>query len=86
MAPYYRGLASYTSPLVTAESDKTLFEKMEKVNGEEPKRPDERLQEAEKTEGEVEISEALKARATYLTRISDKACGLQRIAVFSCLG
>jgi 26S proteasome regulatory subunit N7 len=45
---------------------------MEKENEEELKRLDERLEEAEKTEGETEIADALKARATYLTRIGDK--------------
>jgi len=33
---------------------------------------DDRLAEVEKTEGESEISDALKARANYLTRIGDK--------------
>lgn len=45
---------------------------MERENEEELKKLDERLQEAEKTEGESEIADALKARATYLTRIGDK--------------
>ena len=46
--------------------------RMEKENEEELKKLDERLEEAEKTEGETEIADALKARATYLTRIGDK--------------
>jgi len=45
---------------------------MEKANEEELKKLDERLAEAEKTEGETEIADALRARATYLTRIGDK--------------
>ena len=45
---------------------------MEKTNKEELEKLDERLAEAEKTEGESEISDALKARANYLTRIGDK--------------
>ncbi|KAH8116757.1 proteasome 26S subunit [Phellopilus nigrolimitatus] len=52
--------------------DKALLEKMEAANAEELKKLDERLQEAEKTEGETEIADALRARATYLTRIGDK--------------
>jgi len=52
--------------------DKGLLERLEKLNEEELKKLDERLAEAEKTEGESEIADALKARATYLTRIGDK--------------
>lgn len=52
--------------------DKALLERMEKANEEELKKLDLRLEEAEKTEGETEISDALRARATYLTRIGDK--------------
>ncbi len=48
--------------------------RLEKLNEEELKKLDERLAEAEKTEGESEIADALKARATYLTRIGDKVC------------
>jgi len=44
---------------------------------------DERLQEAEKTEGESEISEALRAKANYLTRIGhkEKAVEAQTLAL-----
>jgi hypothetical protein len=45
---------------------------MEKTNTEALEKLDERLKEAEKTEGESEISDALKAKANYLTRIGDK--------------
>ena len=45
---------------------------MEKTNKEELEKLDERLKEAEKTEGESEISDALKAKANYLTRVGDK--------------
>lgn len=68
MAPYYR--------IVTASSalapDAALLESMEKANKEELDKLEERLKEAEKTEGESEISDALKAKANYLTRIGDK--------------
>ncbi len=76
MAPYYRSLAASGSAISV---DKILLEKLEKANEDELKRLDERLAEAEKTEGESEISDALKARANYLTRIGDKVC---RIATF----
>ncbi len=45
---------------------------MEKSNAEELQKLDDRLAEAEKQEGESEISDALRARANYLTRIGDK--------------
>ena len=32
------------------------------------------LEEAEKTEGETEIADALKAKANYLTKIGKKVC------------
>ena len=40
------------------------------------KKLDEQLAEAEKIEGESEISDTLKARANYLTKIGDKVCFL----------
>ena len=69
MSPYYKYVtcASNISPV-----DKTLLAEMEAANEEELKKLDERLVEAEKIEGESEISDALKARANYLTRIGDE--------------
>jgi len=67
MAPYYRHITPVSFPL-----DQNLLDDMEKANEEELKRLDERLADAQKTEGESEISDALKARANYLTRIGDK--------------
>jgi len=49
---------------------------MEGANEENLKKLDERLAEAEKIEGESEISDALKARVNYLTGIGDKVCFL----------
>ncbi|KAI5121382.1 hypothetical protein M0805_001195 [Coniferiporia weirii] len=88
MAPYYRALISASQPLASPTSptspttsrhfqlplpeDKALLERMDAANEEELKKLDERLQEAEKTEGETEIADALRARATYLTQIGDK--------------
>ncbi|KAG6329909.1 hypothetical protein ID866_9180 [Astraeus odoratus] len=80
MAPYYRIVTS--SGALTA--DPALLESMEKANQEELKKLDERLEEAQKTEGESEISDALKARANHLTRIGDKvdaAVAAQRLAL-----
>ncbi|KIM58598.1 hypothetical protein SCLCIDRAFT_1218562 [Scleroderma citrinum Foug A] len=68
MAPYYRIVTS--SGALTA--DPALLESMDAANAAQLTKLDERLAEAEKTEGESEISDALKARANHLTRIGDK--------------
>ena len=73
MGPYYKSVTSASNILPL---DKTLLAEMEAANEEELKKLDERLAEAEKIEGESEISDALKARANYLTRIGDKVCFL----------
>jgi 26S proteasome regulatory subunit N7 len=74
MAPYYK---SITAVLSFLPQDQELLEKMEKTNADELKRLDERLADAEKTEGESEISDALRARANYLTKIGDKERSLE---------
>lgn len=71
MGPYYKSITSASNILLL---DKTLLAEMETANEEELKKLDERLEEAEKIEGESEISDALKACANYLTRIGDKVC------------
>jgi len=68
MAPYYRIVTSAAA----LPPDETLLAAMEKGNKEELDKLDQRLADAEKTEGESEISDALKARANYLTRIGDR--------------
>ncbi|KAK2459496.1 hypothetical protein APHAL10511_008480 [Amanita phalloides] len=80
MASYYKMIISAQSGLTL---DQILLEEMEKANEEESKRLDERLEEAEKTEGESEISDALRAKANYLTRIGDKdrAIAAQKLAL-----
>ncbi|KAF8967233.1 26S proteasome subunit RPN7-domain-containing protein [Flammula alnicola] len=74
MAPYYKSITATSSVILL---DQSLLDEMEKANEEELKKLDERLAEAEKTEGESEISDALKARANYLTRIGDKERSLE---------
>ena len=69
MAPYYKLITSSNSILPL---DQTLLTSLEKLNKEELDKLDERLSEAEKTEGESDIADALRARASYLTRIGDK--------------
>lgn len=78
MAPYYRSITSASSVLPL---DKALLESLEKANEDELKTLDDRLAEAEKTEGESEISDALKARANYLTKIGDKVKFLTLIVI-----
>jgi 26S proteasome regulatory subunit N7 len=71
MAPYLKQITSLpSSPL--NQLDPSILSALEKANEEELAKLDARLEEAEKTEGESEISDALKARANYLTRIGDK--------------
>ena len=71
MAPYLKQITSLpSSPL--HQLDPSILSTLEKANEEELAKLDARLEEAEKTEGESEISDALKARANYLTRIGDK--------------
>ena len=68
MAPYYKIVTSHSAlPL-----DQTLLDTMEQQNKDELQKIEDRLAEAEKQEGETEISDALRAKATYLTRIGDK--------------
>jgi 26S proteasome regulatory subunit N7 len=66
MAPYARFLA------IDGLIDEATLSAMEAKNKEELEKLDARLKEAEEIEGETEISDALRARATYLTRIGDK--------------
>lgn len=68
MAPYYRIVTSAG----ILPSDEAILESMEKANGEELEKFAERLAEAEKTEGESDIADGLRAKASYLTRIGDK--------------
>ncbi|TFK63027.1 proteasome 26S subunit [Pluteus cervinus] len=80
MGAYYRGITSTSSVLPL---NKTLLESLEKENAEELQKLDERLEEAQKIEGESEISDALKARANHLTRIGerDRAIEAQKLAL-----
>ncbi|KAG7088521.1 hypothetical protein E1B28_012505 [Marasmius oreades] len=79
MAPYYAA--------VTAKSilpiDSALLSSMQESNEATLKSLDEALQSAEATEGESEISDALKARANFLTRVGekDKAVDAQKLAL-----
>ncbi|KAI9446055.1 PCI-domain-containing protein [Lactarius indigo] len=68
MAPYYRlVVAANVLPL-----DQALLDGLEKENTAELERLDKVLKEAEETEGESDIADALRAKASYLTRIGEK--------------
>jgi 26S proteasome regulatory subunit N7 len=75
MAPHFKLLLSQ-SPAILPSSLLTdapgLIEKLEAKNKTTLEALNLRLEEAEKTEGETEISDALRAKAAYLTRIGDK--------------
>ena len=68
MAPYYKIVTSHSALTL----DQALLDTMEQQNKDELQKIEDRLAEAEKQEGETEISDALRAKATYLTRIGDK--------------
>ena len=88
MAPYYKSIfaaASSSTPASSSSSsastyalpaafkpDQALLKEMEAANTAELEALDARLADAEKTEGESEISDALKARAAFFARIGDK--------------
>lgn len=79
MAPYYKIVTSHSA----LQLDQTLLDTMEQQNKDELQKIEDRLAEAEKQEGETEISDALRAKATYLTRIGDKdrAVEAQKLAL-----
>jgi len=69
MAPWYKSIAECTTGL---KLDAALLDRLAAQNKTELDALDARLAEAEKIEGESEISDVLRARAAYLTRIGDK--------------
>ncbi|KAI0958093.1 hypothetical protein AcW1_006270 [Taiwanofungus camphoratus] len=79
MAPYYRVITAASElPL-----DQALLETMDKANKLELEKLDARLAEAEQTEGESDIADALQARANYFTKIGEreKAIEAQKVAL-----
>ena len=69
IAPYYRSITSATPPVLPV--DKDLLATMEKANEDDILKLNDRLEQAEKTEGEMEISDVLRGKANYLTRIGE---------------
>lgn len=77
MAPYFKlvlGQSPSILPSSSQASSKALLEKLEAKNKATLEELETKLTEAEKTEGETEISDALRAKANYLTKIGDKVC------------
>lgn len=75
MAPYLKLVLAQSSSVLTPASQssaKALLEKLETANKASFDKLAEKLAEAEKNEGETEISDALRAKANYFTKIGDK--------------
>ncbi|KAK7051099.1 proteasome regulatory particle subunit [Paramarasmius palmivorus] len=81
MAPYYQAVTALSTSILPVDSK--LLSSMQEANDATLKTLDEAVQSAEATEGESEISDALKARANFLTRIGekDKAVDAQKLAL-----
>ncbi|CAK5264725.1 unnamed protein product [Mycena citricolor] len=96
MGPWYRSLTQAPSPSSPVEPmasssstpspsitlDAALLEELEKKNNAELEKLDERLKLAQETEGESEISDALRARANYLTKIGDQDASTAQLLAF----
>ncbi len=78
MAPYYASL----SPSIVPQ-DAAVLEKMQEENTKTLAELDERLESAKKMEGESEISDALRARANFLTKTGERetAVDAQKVAL-----
>ncbi|KIO22312.1 hypothetical protein M407DRAFT_28185 [Tulasnella calospora MUT 4182] len=79
MAPYYMSLPPLTPPLLSQDD----LNKLKDANTKALETLDAALSSAYDTEGESEISDALRARANYLTKIGDKdkAVEAQKLAL-----
>ena len=73
MGPYYKIVTS-TNAL---PFDQSVLDALEAANAAELTKLDERLEEAQKQEGESDIADALRARANHFTRIGDKEQALE---------
>lgn len=79
MTPYLKLLLSQSQSVIpqTLISDaNALVKRLEDKNKAELEALDQKLKAAEETEGETEISEALRAKASYLTKIGEKVAFL----------
>ncbi|KAJ7197257.1 26S proteasome subunit RPN7-domain-containing protein [Mycena pura] len=74
--------ASAPSAPLVIPFDAALLEELEKKNATALEKLDERLKHAQETEGESEISDALRGRANYLTKIGDKDASAAQLLAF----
>ncbi|KAJ7756776.1 26S proteasome subunit RPN7-domain-containing protein [Mycena maculata] len=75
--------ASAATPTPTViPFDATILEELEKKNSAALEKLNERLKHAQETEGESEISDALRGRANYLTKIGDKGASAAQLLAF----
>ncbi|TFK17964.1 hypothetical protein FA15DRAFT_683411 [Coprinopsis marcescibilis] len=79
MGRWYKNTIAGASKTIGIDAELVNF--LESRNEEEVARLNETLEEARQREGDTEISEALKTRANYLTRIGDKRCLGSRIDI-----
>lgn len=69
MAPYMQTLPSSLTP-----PSSTLLSTLQTKNEEELKKIDAKIEDAEASLGETDVSEGLREKAGYLCRIGDKVC------------
>lgn len=69
MAPW---LAQDSLLSSTLDNDKSLYNELKKRNEEELAKLDEKIKDAEENLGETELSDALRAKASYLAKIGEK--------------
>ena len=72
MAPYLAFLTSDPSSSLVISPDPDLLARLQAKNTEKLAELDAKLDDAEKNLGETEMSDALRAKATYLARIGEK--------------
>ncbi|KAJ7090188.1 26S proteasome subunit RPN7-domain-containing protein [Mycena belliarum] len=73
---------STTAAPTVVPFDATILEELETKNAAALEKLDERLKHAQETEGESEISDALRGRANYLTKIGDKDASAAQLLAF----
>jgi 26S proteasome regulatory subunit N7 len=70
MAPYLETLLAASPPVISPDS--SLLPKLKALNETKLAEFDAKLVEAEEREGETEVSDILRAKAAYLTKIGDR--------------
>eukprot|EP00928_Gymnodinium_smaydae_P079379 TRINITY_DN63322_c0_g1_i1.p1 TRINITY_DN63322_c0_g1~~TRINITY_DN63322_c0_g1_i1.p1 ORF type:complete len:390 (+),score=155.20 TRINITY_DN63322_c0_g1_i1:99-1268(+) len=78
MLPYYE---KYLCPTIFESADEALKGELRKQNEEEMKKLEERIEDAKENLGDVEVRDALLAKANFLNRIGDKEAALEALQV-----